>query len=759
MDDVARLRVLLIDDDEDDFVLTQQLFKETGNHFSLDWAASYDAGLAALKDGAHDVCLLDYRLGAQSGLDLLRETREAGCGLPIILLTGQDSGHIDQDALAAGAADYLVKGKTTPDALRRALRHSVERHRVQEALRDRERVFRAVFDESLDAMLIADDSGRTVDANPAACALTLRSRDALLGQRLGDLLSADDGPLTDDAWRDFLRSGKMTSELLLRRSDGTKVTVDFRATANILPGRHLAVMRDVTERVQLDASRRRLATIVESTEDAVMGMTMDGRIEFWNGAAEAMYRIPRAEMLGKPISAVFAHHRDEDVAAALEHLAAGASARNHATVHRRSDGVEFEVSITLSPHRDADGRLTGGSAIIRDMTEQNRLRARVAISDRMASLGTLAAGVAHEINNPLAVVLANVELARMEPGAASGELGEMLADAAEAADRVKNIVRDLKLFTRADEDERRGRCNVRRVLDSTLRMVHNETRHRAQVVRAFDDVPDVRANESRLGQVFLNLLVNAAQSIPEGRVDQNQIRVSTAVVDGAVCVEITDTGSGIAADKLSRIFEPFFTTKEPGVGTGLGLSICHGIVASLDGDIQVTSTVGAGTTFRVRLPIASAADAERASTAARSIALGPRARVLVIDDDESVLRVAVRLLSSAHDVTVTSDPRAAVERLVSAPAFDVVLCDVMMPEMTGMDVYHAILAQAPEVARRFVFLTGGAFTPRARQFLDTVPNPKLEKPITRAELVAAVVSMARGDSPASQASARILDAP
>jgi PAS domain S-box-containing protein len=752
MDDIARLRVLLIDDDEDDYVLTKQLFKEAGNDFSLEWAASYDAGLVALKKGAHDVCLLDYRLGVRSGLDLIRESGEAGCGVPIILLTGQTSRDMDQDALSAGAADYLVKGKTTPDALRRSLRHSVERHRVHEALRDRERVFRAVFDEALDAMLIADDSGRYVDANPAACALVLMSREELLGRRVNDLVPAEHGPLVDQAWRDLLRSGKMTGEFLLRRVDGTPLTVDFRATANILPGRHLSVMRDVTERVQMEASRRRLATIVESTEDAVMGMTVDGRIEWWNGAAEAMYRFPRDEMLGKPISVVFAEHRGEDVAAALQHLATGASARNYATVHRRSDGVEFEVSVTFSSHRDADGRLTGGSAIIRDVTEPNRLRARVAISDRMASLGTLAAGVAHEINNPLSVVVANVELARMEPGAATGELGEMLADAAEAAERVKNIVRDLKLFSRAD-DERRGRCDVRRVLDSTLRMVRNETRHRAQVVRTFAEVPDVLANESRLGQVFLNLLVNAAHAIPEGHVDQNQIRVSTGMVDGVVTVEITDTGIGIGSDELSRIFEPFFTTKEPGIGTGLGLSICHGIVASLGGDIQVTSVLGDGTTFRVRLPVATAAAIDRASIGARAIAPGPRARVLVIDDDESVLRAAVRVLAGAHEVEVTSDPRGAVERLVSGRAFDVVLCDVMMPKLTGMDVYEAVLARAPAVAGRFVFLTGGAFTPRAREFLEKVSNPKLEKPVARAELLAAVSSMARLGAPESHARA------
>jgi CheY-like chemotaxis protein/two-component sensor histidine kinase len=393
------------------------------------------------------------------------------------------------------------------------------------------------------------------------------------------------------------------------------------------------------------------------------------------------------------------------------------------------------------------------------MTEPNRLRARVAISDRMASLGTLAAGVAHEINNPLSVVVANVELARMERNGATGDLGEMLADAAEAADRVKDIVRDLKLFSRAEEEERRGRCNVTRVLDSTLRMVRNETRHRAEVVRAFAEVPDVLANESRLGQVFLNLLVNAAHAIPEGHVDQNQIRVSTGVVDGAVIVEITDTGSGIGPDKLSRIFDPFFTTKEPGIGTGLGLSICHGIVASLGGDIQVSSVLGAGTTFRVRLPIATAAAIDRASSGPRASAFGPRARVLVIDDDESVLRVAIRVLSDAHEVEVTSDPRAAVERLVSGHAFDVVICDVMMPQLTGMDVYEAVLARAPAVAGRFVFLTGGAFTPRAREFLETVSNPKLEKPVARAELLAAVSTMARLGAPESHARAMTSDRP
>jgi signal transduction histidine kinase len=244
--------------------------------------------------------------------------------------------------------------------------------------------------------------------------------------------------------------------------------------------------------------------------------------------------------------------------------------------------------------------------------ERKTIRERLLISERMASIGMLAAGIVHEINNPLASLMANLEVLSIKLSRLPTELQPAVADAQEAANRVRLIAQDLRILSRPSADhERRGPVDIRCVLDSALRMAGNEIRHRARLVQELSDVPHVEGNDARLGQVFLNLLMNAAQSIPEGRPEGNEIRITTRVHDQhMVAVEIRDTGSGIAPEHLPRLFDPFFTTKPPEIGTGLGLSICHRIVSGFGGRILVESVLGKGTVFRTLLPIASSARAE-----------------------------------------------------------------------------------------------------------------------------------------------------
>jgi signal transduction histidine kinase len=399
--------------------------------------------------------------------------------------------------------------------------------------------------------------------------------------------------------------------------------------------------------------------------------------------------------------------------------------------------------------------------------EQKRMREQLLISERMASAGTLAAGVAHEINNPLAVAAANLEFVTsnllaivpemralgLTEGAPAGdgawlswvkgrvdEAEEPLRDMREALVRIRDIVRDVKLFSRS-QDEARGPVDVRSVMESSLRMAWNEIRHRAQLIKDYGNIPPVDANEGRLGQVMLNLLINAAQAIPEGSAKTNKIRVSTKPHSGdGVAIEIFDTGNGIPAANLERIFDPFFTTKEVGVGTGLGLAICHRIVTDLGGEMSVESEVGTGTVFRVVLPawrgttVADAAAGE-APGAAR------RARILLVDDEVAVGRALQRILSKHHDVTVSNSGREAIARFVSGERYDVIVSDLMMPEVTGMEIHNQLLRMAPDQADRMVFLTGGAFTPIAREFLDAVPNPRIDKPVEMRNLLAVVAGL------------------
>jgi CheY-like chemotaxis protein len=248
----------------------------------------------------------------------------------------------------------------------------------------------------------------------------------------------------------------------------------------------------------------------------------------------------------------------------------------------------------------------------------------------------------------------------------------------------------------------------------------------------------VHASEARLGQVFLNLIVNAAQAIPEGQADQNEIRLVTRRGEGDhVVVEVIDTGPGISPDVLPRLFTPFFTTKPVGVGTGLGLSICRRLVSAIGGEITVETEVGKGTTFRVTLP-ATVATAPAARRETADLPAPRRGRILVVDDEEAIGRSIRRLVGRDHDVTALTQATEALQLIGSGQRFDIILCDVMMPVMTGMDLYGELERVAPDQAARVVFLTGGAFTPTARAFLDGVKNVTIEKPFDVRGLVSLI---------------------
>jgi CheY-like chemotaxis protein/two-component sensor histidine kinase len=331
--------------------------------------------------------------------------------------------------------------------------------------------------------------------------------------------------------------------------------------------------------------------------------------------------------------------------------------------------------------------------------------------------------------------------------AASVGLADVRAAIVEAqvgAERVRDLVRDLRTFSRGD-DGARAPVNVERVLESSIKMAWNEIRHRARLVRQYGGVPQVAAEAARLGQVFLNLILNAVQAIPEGDVQRNEIRVTTRVdAEGRVVAEVRDSGEGMPAAVQQRLFEPFFTTKPVGVGTGLGLYICHHIVTDFGGAIQVESAPGEGSLFRITLPLAPP-QPTAASLVAGSGPARQRARVLVVDDEPMIGATLARVLS-VHEVIAIRSAREALARIGGGERFDVILCDLMMPEMSGMDLHAALSGSAPEAAGRMVFLTGGIFTPAARAFAESIPNPIVEKPFDAGALRALVARVVAGAS-------------
>jgi len=509
-------------------------------------------------------------------------------------------------------------------------------------------------------------------------------------------------------------------------------------------------LRAESERQRMQSAVVEQAALLDIAHEAVQVKELDGRITYWNKGAERIYGWSAAQMVGDaPDVPMEARYRNpDDFRAALTALLAKGEWEGE-MVKCTKDGREITVEERWTLVRDAQGHPRSILSINTDVTEKKKLESQLMVSDRMASVGTLAAGVAHEINNPLAAVMANLEYVAESVARAGGRGGKTatgrsgtmdaglmeeikgpLDDAREAAQRVRSIVRDLKIFSRSPSEDAPGPVDVKAAIESSLGMAWNEIRHRARLVKDYGVVPAVEANEGRLGQVFLNLLVNAAQALPEGRADRNEIRVRTRLDGERVIVEVSDTGPGIP----------------PHIGTGLGLAICHRIVTDMGGELTVESEVGKGTTFRVALPLARTEERLPASPIAKPVAAARRGRILVVDDEVMLVKIVTRILSREHDVVSTLSAKEALAMCAGGEKFDLILCDLMMPEMTGMDLFGELSVVAPEMANRMIFLTGGAFTAKARNFLTDPPKEHIEKPFDGANVRAIVQRYLRSES-------------
>jgi PAS domain S-box-containing protein len=396
----------------------------------------------------------------------------------------------------------------------------------------------------------------------------------------------------------------------------------------------------------------------------------------------------------------------------------------------------------------------GAPAVVlegRDITERKRLQEKLLVSDRMASLGTLAAGIAHEINNPLTYVMGNLEVLSdalsgdvWPPSGTIQELRQAIADSNDGAERVRKIVKGLRSFTRS-ETSKIVPVDLTQVIEQAVKMTANELRHHAQLIRDLDPAPVMIADDGRLTQVFINLIMNAVHAIQPGRRDFNRITLRTrADGEGGAMIEVQDTGAGIAADVLQRVFDPFFTTKDVGVGSGLGLSICHGIVTGLGGQIAISSTVGIGTTVRVTLPPGAPVTPQLARPSHPAVTPAvQRYRVAIVDDDARVGRALQRALGRDHEAVVFTSAQDLLARIAAGERFDAIVSDVMMPTMTGIDLLEELQRVDPRQAARLMFITGGVFTEDIRQRLDELGPPRLDKPFVLDDLRQMIIRCAR----------------
>lgn len=376
-------------------------------------------------------------------------------------------------------------------------------------------------------------------------------------------------------------------------------------------------------------------------------------------------------------------------------------------------------------------------AALRERDRQQGLsETRLVAADRLAAVGLLAAGIAHEINGPLTAVLCNLEsVLAHDDETSDADVGEALEHSRIAIRRILDIVRDIKLFARPIVDAKES-VNVGFILDAAVRMASGQIAHRARIVREYDGVPNVVASASRLEQVFLNLIINAAQALPP--TDSGgiiRLRISAGRPDEVV-IEVKDTGCGIPPEQLLRVFEPFFTTKPE--GTGLGLALTQRMVADLGGELTVESSVGQGSTFRVVLRACEVPAPQQATARPLLPPALVRARILVVDDESFIGTAVLRALRKEHDVESVTSGADALALFEHGARFDLVLSDMYMPIMSGMEFHDRVASKYPDVAHHLAFFTGGAFTPLAAAFLATRQDVTFEKPFRNADLRAFV---------------------
>lgn len=622
---------------------------------------------------------------------------------------------------------------------------------LEEERRERERLEK-FLEFTADGVILHDLDGHVVDATEPACDLLGRESDALIGTHLEEFIEPFDQEVASQTWKDVLRGETRSFESRMRKPDGTTfpVEVELRGYETEQRDLILGVVRDITHRRRAESmleAREQMYRVIfrESVEAIYVADAGAGRIMEANPSFCELLGYQGSEAIGLALDD-FVVDDSDSIDEYVRQLRRGESISNLERTWRRSDGDEVEVEVTASGLTIPETGRNVFFVVARDITEEKELQTRMVQMDRMIAMGTLAAGVGHEINNPLSYVLANVQFAtRILDEHADREdlpedvrddlceIQEALEEAEEGAQRIDNIVADLKTLSQSDEQQELEPVSIERVLTSSVNIVWNEVRKRAQFERELRDVPPVRGTESRLGQVFVNLLMNAAQAIPPGDADDHEIRVEAYLEDDAVAVDISDTGRGIPPEEMEYIFDPFFTTKEEDEGTGLGLAISRRIVESLDGTIEAESEPGVRTTFTVRLQPAEQLAAREAGSEVQA-ALPDELAILVIDRDPQIGPALERLLSENHGVHFEESWPDAKARIQAGEPPDAVFCAAGMPNATAADMYQWYKRQAPELLTRVIFMAGDARSERTERLIDRISNPVIEKPVGREDL-------------------------
>jgi PAS domain S-box-containing protein len=582
------------------------------------------------------------------------------------------------------------------------------------------------------ALLLNRDGG-VEEVNAAAVRLLGRPAQQLLGNSIRELVVAPDGGLL--GWRIDRANGPAPA--LLRTANGPRpVEVQLAEPTDRegLYGPLFVVERaEAAARDQLAALEEQHRALIDNLPVMVFAYDANMRCQYVSAACERILGYTPAELYA--LNGDWSRLSVDDPPTDTD-VPAGHVERDFR--QRRKDGKVITVRYRIRRIADENGRVVRTEGFGIDVTAERETQRRLLLADRLAALGMLVAGIGHEINNPAAYVMLGAQqigrhLARAH---AHPELGiaplveavtPILDDVITGIERISTIVGELKLFARSPTTEK-GPLDLNAMLRSAASLVQGELRPRARLTLELGPLPLVPGEWARLSQVILNLLVNAAQAIPAGNANQHEVQVRSSFVDGEVRIVVRDSGVGMDEETRRRIFTPFFTTKPVGSGSGLGLAISYDIAQGLGGRITVASEPGRGSAFTVAVPWVSPRDASMGLGAEES-----GGSVLIVDDETPLAAAVARELSRHMCVREAHSGGDALAALAQA-RFDAVLCDVRMPDLSGIEVYTRTRARDEVQAARFVFMTGAGAAAGEAEFLREAGRPLLEKPFDMADL-------------------------
>lgn len=607
-----------------------------------------------------------------------------------------------------------------------------------------------LLDLAIDSIYMLDEEGNFRYVNESTCKTRGYTREELIGKNVRELVSDDNKQLADQRIRELLDHGELIFESLHRRKDGTYFPVDVHASRVEIEGRIFltAIARDISERKLADQvlsrSEERFRTILDEMDNGYFELDSHGYYIFVNDAMCKILGLSRSDIIAKHFSA-FVDPADEKFLENIVYIEQTVSRGDKVSgifgTIIKGDGTRRIIGISISAMKDHEGRIVGVRGITRDITDRMKMEQQLVIASKLASIGELAAGVAHEINNPLTAITGFAQLLIAEEGLPA-QVKQDLEKIYLQSQRAAKIVQNLLTFSRSYQLERQV-IDINDLILKTLEMRSYE--HRVSNIEVISDLardlPGVLADENQIQQVMLNVIVNAEQAIIAGR-RSGIIKVATSQAGRGVRVTIADNGPGIPQGIIEKIFDPFFTTKAVGSGTGLGLSVCHGIITKHGGTISADSVEGAGATFTIELP---AAKEEKMAAAAIPVipkkaaaGSGRKTGILVVDDEVVIRDILQRILSErGYEVDLAESGAEGLNKMETRE-YDVYLLDIKMPGIDGRDLFEVVTKNFPYIAGRIIFITGDTITQSTQEFLNSTGRPYLSKPFNFSSLIALI---------------------